>query len=167
MLSRGILKLLEHGKLNYISSPRGVTAPSHVVYADDLIVFFKVDMSSVKHHMKLMEDYGELSRQLVSKEKSIIFLASLLLEKQALQDVMEMTEGKLPFIYLGAPIFKGAAKGAYFKKTMGRLERWKQCWKRRDPCNMYLNLDVHLQPEHEAALALATSTYHPKLQPLL
>lgn len=41
--------------------------------------------------------------------------------KQALLDLMNIQEGYLPFTYLGAPIFKGASNGIYFKKIVDRI----------------------------------------------
>lgn len=110
VLSRGILKLRQEGKLNYILSPRGTIAPSHCFYADDLIVFCGVDMRGVQNVMSSMRDYGEASRQDVSYGKSNVFFARNITRRQALVDYMEIAEGSLPFRYLVSSIFKGAPR---------------------------------------------------------
>lgn len=42
---------------------------------------------------------------------------------------MEVPEGKLPFTYLGAPIFKYVIKGIYFKKAVDRISSKLTSWK--------------------------------------
>lgn len=69
VFSRGIFKLTHDGNLGYIPSPRGTTPPSYVFYADDLIVFSRVDRRGFTHLMDFCEKYSEMSRQIVSKEK--------------------------------------------------------------------------------------------------
>lgn len=61
ILSRGILNLRQQRQLNFISSPRGVTLPSHVFYVDDVIVLCSAHMRGAEHLMQLREDYEDVS----------------------------------------------------------------------------------------------------------
>lgn len=90
-------------------------------YVDDLIVFYKTYIRGVKLLMQLMEDYEDISSQEISKEKSSVFFGKDITRKQALLDLMEGPEGRLPFTYLGALIFKGASKIEFFKRTVDRV----------------------------------------------
>lgn len=56
---------------------------------------------------------------------------------------MELTEGTLPFIYLGVPIIKGATKKVYFKKTMEKICAKFESWK-----GMFLSMAGGLQLVH-------------------
>lgn len=69
VLNRGLMKLRHNGLLNYISSPRGTTAPSHMFYADDLIIFCRADKKCITN--LLMENYSQVSGQIVSRKKVI------------------------------------------------------------------------------------------------
>lgn len=44
-----------------ISSPRGCIPPSHMLYADDLIIFCNASLSIVEKVMGLLDDYGMAS----------------------------------------------------------------------------------------------------------
>ncbi|KAL6224666.1 hypothetical protein ACLB2K_003521 [Fragaria x ananassa] len=50
VLSRGILRLVDLGHVQTISSPRAVKVPSHVLFADDIMVFCKGSVSSRAYH---------------------------------------------------------------------------------------------------------------------
>ncbi|KAL6204735.1 hypothetical protein ACLB2K_022002 [Fragaria x ananassa] len=70
VLSRGIANLVSFGKLQTISSPRGMKAPSHVLYADDIMIFCKGKKEGLLNLLSFIEEYGLNSGQLVNKEKS-------------------------------------------------------------------------------------------------
>jgi hypothetical protein len=72
-LSRGITNLISTGKLSAISSPRGTTAPSHVLFADDVIIFCRGNRRSLMSVMKFFEEYGINSGQVINKNKSHVF----------------------------------------------------------------------------------------------
>ena len=73
MLSRGIANLVSSGKLQTISSSRGMKAPSHVLYADDIMIFCKGKKEGLLNLLSFIEEYGLNSGQLVNKEKSQVF----------------------------------------------------------------------------------------------
>lgn len=39
VLSRGLSKLVQDGKLNQMTGARGMQVPSHILYADDIMIF--------------------------------------------------------------------------------------------------------------------------------
>lgn len=77
VLSKAINRLIHRGIIHPISSPRGQIADSHAFYVDDLIMFYKAEMSELRALMDLFEPYGEISGQQISTEKCSIFLASI------------------------------------------------------------------------------------------
>ncbi|KAL6214210.1 hypothetical protein ACLB2K_013648 [Fragaria x ananassa] len=74
VLSRGISKLVEEGHIDLLSAPLGITPPSHVLFADDIMVFMRGTKRSLKTLMHFMEEYGLNSGQQVNKAKSLVFL---------------------------------------------------------------------------------------------
>lgn len=129
VLRRSILKLRQKGDLKYISSPRGVTAPSYSFYADDLIIFCRVKMKGVCALMNLFDAYGECSGQVNSKEMSNIFLGKTIIRSREILEEMDITQGHLPFRYLDVPIFNGVSKGEYFTKIVDRMRAKLATWK--------------------------------------
>jgi len=61
VLSRSITRLVEQGKLNLISSSRHHYIPSHVLYADDVMIFCKGNISSVDALKELFLEYASCS----------------------------------------------------------------------------------------------------------
>lgn len=113
----------------YISSSRVAEALSYVFYADDLIICCRVDMRGITNLMDLVEFYGKLPGRVVSREKSNVVLVKSIIRRRAILDKLDITEGYLPFRYLGVPIFKGAPKGGYFRKIPDRIYSKLALWK--------------------------------------
>ena len=59
-----------------ISSPKGFLAPTHLLYADDVLIFCKGTQKNLKHIMGAFKDYGDISGQLVNWGKSSIYFGS-------------------------------------------------------------------------------------------
>lgn len=53
VLSRGITKLVQEGKIQSTFSLRGFATPSHALYADDIMVFCKGLKRSIRNLMQL------------------------------------------------------------------------------------------------------------------
>lgn len=47
--------MVEEGKLKLMSSPRGYSVPTHVLYADDLLIFFQRDQKEIRELDELLE----------------------------------------------------------------------------------------------------------------
>lgn len=54
MLNRALHQLVLSGRIKGIRGPRNVVPPSHVFYADDLIIFCNAAASNVKKIMRLL-----------------------------------------------------------------------------------------------------------------
>lgn len=53
VLSRGINKLVEEGKLQLMTDSRSFRMPSHVLYADDIMIFCRASKSSSENMLTL------------------------------------------------------------------------------------------------------------------
>ncbi|PRQ24992.1 putative RNA-directed DNA polymerase [Rosa chinensis] len=130
VLSRGLSKMVSKGKIYPIAAPRRVNPPSHVLFADDVMVFMQGNPRSLRALMKFLEEYAINSGQVVNKNKSSVFLGKYAQRRKVfIQHVLGIREGSLPFTYLGVPIFKGCPKPSYFRaiadKVRCNLSSWK------------------------------------------
>ena len=60
-LSRLLTRLVDSSQILPISSPRGFLAPTHLLYADDVLIFCRGTQMNLKHIMGAFGDYGDIS----------------------------------------------------------------------------------------------------------
>ncbi|KAL6205977.1 hypothetical protein ACLB2K_023228 [Fragaria x ananassa] len=143
VLSRGISKLAEEGHIDLLSAPLGITPPSHVLFADDIMVFMRGTKRSLKTLMHFMEEYGLNSGQQINKAKSLVFLGKYAYRRRAIiRKILGVRPGSLPFTYLGVPIFQGRPRRIYFQAIADRvrckLSSWKVlCFRRQEGCSSF------------------------------
>jgi len=130
VLSRSIKLLVEQGKLDLIGAARGSSIPSHCFYAEDLMVFFKAKFSNLEALKQVFTRYADSSGQVISLTKSFIYGGGITNAiMNLIVNLLGFSIGSLPFIYLGAPIFKGKPKRVYFQpiadKVKLKLVNWK------------------------------------------
>ncbi|GAU40165.1 hypothetical protein TSUD_292700 [Trifolium subterraneum] len=77
VISRSITNLVREGKLTLISGCRNSNVPSHVLYADDIMLFCKGSTSNIQVLASLFMRYGQASGQFVNPQKSSIFAGSI------------------------------------------------------------------------------------------
>lgn len=74
VLSRGITHLVGEGRVWSMSSPHNCRAPTHMVYADDIMVFCQGNFSSLTNLMNLFQEYDTCSSHIVNRPKSQVFI---------------------------------------------------------------------------------------------
>jgi len=111
VLSRGILKLVEEGKVNLISGSRYTQVPSHCFYVDDIMIYCKGNFESLEALKVLFTRYANSAGQVISSRKSTIFSGGITTQRlQNIINLLGFNIDSLPFNYLGVPIFKGRPK---------------------------------------------------------
>ena len=106
VLSRGISLLAVEGKIAPISHPRGLKAPTHLLYADDIFVFCKGTSSALHSLLNFLDHYGQASCQIVSKVKSRVFIGKgAVHQRHFISSVLGISEGSALFTYFGGPNF--------------------------------------------------------------
>lgn len=121
-LSRGISGLVASGQLHLISSPRGISAPSHVLFADDVIIFCRGDKRNLARVLHFLEEYGLNSGQIINKAKSQVFISRHLQRRRhSIIATLGISLGSAPFSYLGVPIFRGKPRAIYFRSIMDKI----------------------------------------------
>jgi len=130
VLSRGISRLVDEGKVDLIKASRHATIPSHCFYADDLMIYCKGKRAGFQALKELFTRYAECSGQVINVRKSSIHAGGI--SQDRLQSIVEMlgfSIGELPFVYLGVPVFKGKPKPIYFQSIMDKVKIKLASWK--------------------------------------
>ncbi|XP_061993341.1 uncharacterized protein LOC133711201 [Rosa rugosa] len=130
VLSRGLSSLVNRRKIRTIAAPSSVSPPSHVLFADDIMVFLQGKPSHLRNLMSFMDEYAVNSGQVVNKAKSNLLLGRYALPRQNRTcGLLGIRPGQLPFTYLGVPIFIGHPKSVHLvpiaDKVRCKLSSWK------------------------------------------
>ena len=116
VLSRSITKLVEQGRVSLISSSRHHNIPSHVLYADDVMIFCKGNIASVNALKDLFIMYANVSGQYINPSKSTIYAGSLSQGRlNYLVNHLGFQAGEFPFNYLGYLSLKENPKNPIYK----------------------------------------------------
>ena len=130
VLSRSITRLVEQGKLNLISSSRHHSIPLHVLYASDVMIFCRGNISSVDALKELFLEYASCSGQHTNPSKSTIYAGSISPGRlNYLVNYLGFQAGTLPFNYLGVPIFKGKPKKFHLQPLADKIKVKLSTWK--------------------------------------
>lgn len=95
---------------------RNVAPISHLFYADDMLIFTNGSIRSLRCLQNLMQQYEEASGQTINLQKSAIYSSKLIFPGRLgrIQNLSGCQVKKLPFKYLGAPIYKGRCRCQLF-----------------------------------------------------
>lgn len=130
VLSRGITSLVSRGELNLMAGPRGTHVPSHVLYTDDVMIFCKGTQQNLHSLMDLFRRYGEVSGQVINPNKSTFYSGGLSANRQAgIANALGFSVGKLPFTYLGVPLFQGKPRRVHLQPIADRIKSKLAGWK--------------------------------------
>lgn len=78
---------------------------THVCFADDLLLFTRGDVSSIRQLMEVLDRFARVSGLIANQQKSNVYFGGVDSgTKQEILDATGMTEGQLPFKYLGVPL---------------------------------------------------------------
>lgn len=78
---------------------------THVCFADDLLLFAKGDKNSMQQLMRMLDEFAAVSGLRANQLKSCIYFGGVKEElRKEILEMTRMTEGSLPFKYLGVPL---------------------------------------------------------------
>ncbi|XP_057775251.1 uncharacterized protein LOC130994230 [Salvia miltiorrhiza] len=112
VLSRLILKAVAAVHIEPMRMCRGQFFPTHLLYADDILIFCKASMKNARAIRDILQFYGSFSGQICSIEKSRIFFAKGVSPcyKRQISRALGFPSGRLPMIYLGVPLLLDGPK---------------------------------------------------------
>lgn len=113
--------------------PNGVTKLNHLLYVDDIILFYFGERGSIIKIMRFLRDYEEVSSQLIKKYKSYFYLHEKipLIFSIRLRKLTGIRQGDFPFTYLGCPVYYGRKCSIYFEDLIRKIARRIFSWKNR------------------------------------
>lgn len=130
VLSQGIDQLVNSGRLMPITGANGLRSPSHVLYADDVMVFYKGSKRNLEALMHLLHLYSQASGQHLSLTKCCFYAGNISPSRSAsIASVLGFAAGHLPFTYLGVPIFKGKPRKIHLQSTADKIVAKLAAWK--------------------------------------
>lgn len=77
---------------------------SHLIYADDLLVFITPSMNGLKVVAEIMNTFGVHSWLHLNRDKTRVYFNKLCLDKEIHAQVMGVGRAELPIKYLGIPL---------------------------------------------------------------
>jgi len=129
-MNRSITKMVREGQLKLILGSRDNPVPSHILYADDIMIFCKGIHSNIQNLTDLFIKYAQVSGQCVNPSKSSIYGGAISNHRlSSIATQIGFKIGSLPFTYLGVPIFKGKPKTFYFQPLVDRIKLKFSSWK--------------------------------------
>ncbi|XP_057811506.1 uncharacterized protein LOC131025735 [Salvia miltiorrhiza] len=131
--------VLSHLFLNCVTSrhiapmdfSRGASFPSHLLYADDILIFCKASLKNARKVKEILDFYGDISGQICNPTKSHVFFGRGVSSamKTRVSSELGFAMGSLPVIYLGVPIFSGCMRASYligiYDKIVNKFSSWK------------------------------------------
>lgn len=130
ILSRAISLMVQQGKLHPMSSLRGYAVPTHVLYADDLMIFCKGSMRNMQNLISVCNKYNVASGQVISNEKSKIYNGFIPHNRlSSIVSILGFGISHLPFVYLGVPLFKGKPRKVHLQPIADRIRLKLATWK--------------------------------------
>ncbi|XP_059295407.1 uncharacterized protein LOC132048731 [Lycium ferocissimum] len=103
-LTRTLRRMSELSNFSYHPMCKS-TKLIHLIFADDLMVFCKGDMDSIKRVMEALQHFSAVTSLVANLEKSNIFLAGMDdATKERILDSTGFSIGTLPIRYLGIPL---------------------------------------------------------------
>ncbi|XP_060972517.1 uncharacterized protein LOC115704639 [Cannabis sativa] len=131
VLSKILHREENRGKFHGIKISRNAPPISHLMFADDTILFCRANEGEAKEMLNCLARYESWSGQVCSKPKSNVFFSRNLdsHKKQAILNCLDINQASGDERYLGNPfIFKRRRKDDYSRlkeSLMRRLEGWK------------------------------------------
>ncbi|XP_019430034.1 PREDICTED: uncharacterized protein LOC109337509 [Lupinus angustifolius] len=130
VLSRGITHLLRENKISTIDGPCNLKTPSHVLYADDILIFCKGVKKDLHCLKTLIQNYSQASGQHINLGKCKFYSSKASPRKLAdITSYLGFSAGSLPFNYLGVPLFIGKPRRIHLQpigdRILNKLSTWK------------------------------------------
>lgn len=133
MLSRILDYELAQNNISGIKASIRGPSISHVMYADDIILFSKASKKEATNMIKCVDKYCRWSGQKINNNKSGVFFSKNTpgQNRRMIKGLLQMKGLKIDAIYLGSPLFRSRAPSKDFKFLQEKLESKLMGWRSR------------------------------------
>ncbi|KAL8474714.1 hypothetical protein ACS0TY_031235 [Phlomoides rotata] len=106
-------------------------APRYLFYADDILSFARATVGNIRCLQGIFSAYGSLSGQVYNPAKSTVYFGTAVTRRvhRCMLRTTGISQGSLPFSYLGVPIFKGAPRTCHLAtladSIISKFRKWK------------------------------------------
>ncbi|XP_026398845.1 uncharacterized protein LOC113294679 [Papaver somniferum] len=119
VLSRKLTKMVQKGEIRAMVNRNGCQ-PSHLLFFDDIFIFFNGNKNNLEKLMQLLQKYQQASGQVVSKDKSKCFVGGVAEQRRRhIAEILQMELSEFPDKYLGVILKPGRLK---VEQTWGTVE---------------------------------------------
>jgi hypothetical protein len=131
VLSRLLIYQESQDLLKGIKIARNCSPISHLLFADDLILFAKATSSKANSLKAILDQYCSWSRQAINISKSSIHFSKNIASStiNSICNIFPFKRTSTSSKYLGLPLFFGKSKTVVFKdileKVSGKIEGWR------------------------------------------
>jgi hypothetical protein len=94
---------------------------SHLLFADDMLVFCRANKKSFKGVNDLLDKMGNNTGLSINRDKSKVYFSKGCSNIQELLNTLKISEGKLPVRYLGLPLSINYPKAMHFLPLLDKL----------------------------------------------
>lgn len=131
IFSFNIKRAVADGSILPYSHGRGGIVISHLLYADDMLLFSKASKKAILALRRMVTNYEESSGQLINLEKKSGFLSrgSALAGSLISYRCGLVAHKNSPMRYLGIPLYTGRIKGQYFEDIEAKVRKKICGWK--------------------------------------
>ncbi|VFQ65575.1 unnamed protein product [Cuscuta campestris] len=128
-LSRFINHLHSTGQISHFSAGRTPT-PSHLLYADDIILFTKADCRNLLRLKRMLSTFMNASGQEINylKSQAIVHGKMKMEHQHKIRKILSIKCSTQAFVYLGSTIVKGKLKKIHCKDLIRKFERRINVW---------------------------------------
>ncbi|XP_026378404.1 uncharacterized protein LOC113272822 [Papaver somniferum] len=131
VLSRNITKLFRNKKMTHMVT-RGGVSPSHLFFADDIMIFCKDNTKSLHNLVDLLGKYQRASDQTVCRQKSKIYYGGGSSSWCTyLANYLGMSIATFPDRYLGVQIMPGIVRYRHICNVVEKIKNQLAGWKGR------------------------------------
>ena len=104
---------------------------SHILFADDLIIFFKDDLTSSQRVASLLHRFSHYSGLRLNNDKSRVYIGARVMHRTMILENLQVKEGDLPTPYLGLPLISSALKKPHCQPIINKIKKRFESWRTR------------------------------------
>ena len=120
-VSCGLLKVPTAGNISI----------SHIIFADDLLIFLKDDVASGRIVKKILDEFHSYSGLQLNASKSRVYIGAKCRHKRAILEILQVPAGELPTPYLGLPLLSTSLKKSHCHPILHKIRKSIDSWRTR------------------------------------